>query len=165
MSDDLDKPKKGPRWAKIALGVSLSLNLLVAGLAIGTFSNVKKNGGPMRPGEAAGAYTYALSPQDRRSIGKAISERNRSGDKTRDQIVAEYQNMIDVLTADEFDREAARQILDRQFNFANERRLDSESLLLDHLDTLSLEERKAFAERLQEGAKRRPGKPPPRQRN
>lgn len=155
MSDEVKKPNKGPRWVKIALGVSLSVNLLIAGLAIGTFSNVKKNGPPIRAGETAGAYTFALSPKDRREIGKALLSQSREAGSTRAQIVAEYHNMVEVLTAEEFDRAAAKEILDRQFGFANERRISSEILLLDRLEKMSVEERKEFAERLKEGSNRR----------
>ncbi len=160
MSDAENKIPKGPRWGKIALIVSLSVNLLIAGLAVGTFANVKRNAPPMGAGEAAGAYTFALLPKDRRDIGNALSKLNRENGSTREKIVAEYQNMIEILLADEFDRDAAEQILDRQFQFANGRRAVSEMLLLDKLEQMSKEERKAFAERLKEGANRHPGKPP-----
>lgn len=164
MSENVEKPKQDQRWIKIALGVSLCINLLIAGLAIGTFSNVKKNGPPIRAGEASGAYTFALSREGRKSIGQALAKKSRDSGNRREQIVAEYQNMINVLIADDFDREAAQQILDRQFGYANERRVAGEALLLDQLEQMTLEERKEFADRLSEGAKRRPG-PPTRPRN
>ena len=130
-------------------------------MAIGTYSTVKKNGGPIRAGEAAGAYTYALSPKDRRDIGRALSKAHREAGSTRERIQAEYQSMIAVLTAETFDRAAAKEVLDRQFEFANDRRVASETLLLDHLESMTLEERKAFAERLKEGANRKPRPPRP----
>ncbi len=159
MSDVVDKSNWVPRWAKIALGVSLTINILIAGLAIGTFSNVKKIPPAMGPSEVAGAYTYALLPKNRRNIGKAMSKLNRENGSAREKIAAEYQYMIEILVAEEFDRDAAKQILDRQFEFANDRRVVSENLLLDELEKMSLEERVEFAERLKEGANRHPGIP------
>ena len=159
MSDVEKTPNKGPRWVKIALGVSLSVNVLVVGLAIAMVTMVQRGGTPVRTGEAAGAYTFALSPKDRRDIGHAVTQEFRKSGKDRSGLRAEYQNMIAILVADPFDRAAAQEVLARQFEFADQRRMASEALLLDHLERMSLEDRKAYAKRLGEGMKRRSAPP------
>ena len=161
MNDVEKTPRKGLRWSKIALAVSLSVNLLIAGLAVGTFANVRKGNNFVRTGEASGAYTFALSAKHRREIGKGMASYFQANGRDRDALHQEYARMIDVLTADPFDREAAQQILSAQAKFASERRETAEGLLLDQLEGMSLEERQAFAKRLEEGVKRRPRAPRP----
>lgn len=156
MSDDVIKPSKGPRWVKIALAVSLSLNLLIVGLAFGMFNQVRKGAPPIRAGEAAGAYTFALKPEDRHEIGKAMYDRSKSSGRDRERVTGEYERMITILTADTFDREAAKEVLGSQFDIANERRVIAEDLLLDRLEEMTAQERVEFSERLREGVKRRP---------
>ncbi|MDG2339678.1 MAG: periplasmic heavy metal sensor [Paracoccaceae bacterium] len=164
MSDDVKETSKGPRWVKIALAVSLSANLLVVGLAFGMFTQVRKGAPPIKAGESAGAYTFALSPRDRREIGKSMADQSKSSGRDRQRVTGEYDRMIAILKAETFDRDAAKQVLGSQFEIANERRLTAEDLLLDRLEQMTLEERIEFSERLLEGVKRRPG-PPPRPRN
>ncbi|MDG1430928.1 MAG: periplasmic heavy metal sensor [Paracoccaceae bacterium] len=162
MSDAENKAPKGPRWGKIVLILSLSVNLLIAGLAVGTFANVKKGDNFVRNGEESGAYTFALSPKDRREIGKNMASYFQKNGRDRDALGKEYARMIEVVTADTFDREAAQLILSNQASFAVDRRLAAEGLLLDQLESMSADERREFAERLQEGVKRRRGPPRPR---
>ena len=119
MSDVEEKPKQGSRWVKVALGVSLSINLLIAGLAIGTFSKVQKDGVQCRSNQAVGAYTFALSPKDRRDIGREIGAQTRKGSASPEAIRLEYEHMTEILVAEKFDREAARAVRNRQFEFLN----------------------------------------------
>jgi len=162
MSDVEKTPSKGIRWGKVALVASLSVNVLIAGLAIGTFANVKKGNNFVRTGEASGAYTFALSPKDRREIGKNMMSHFKEMGRDRDALQAEYQRMITVVTAEPFDRDAAQDVLGNQAEFANARRVAAEGLLLDQLESMTVEERLRFAERLQEGVKRRPRPPRPK---
>lgn len=161
MSDAEKTSSKGPRWGKIALVVSLTVNVLIAGLAIGTFAQVKKSDGFVRTGEASGAYTFALSPKDRREIGKNMASYFKDKGRDRGALQKEYERMIDVVTSDPFDRAAAQDVLTNQAEFASDRRVAAEGLLLDQLENMTLKERQEFAQRLQEGVKRRPRPPRP----
>lgn len=162
MSDVEKKPNGGPRWVKIALGVSLSINLLIVGLAVGTFSQVRKGDVGVRSADGTGAYTFALQPADRRKIGRGMYDHFQQSGDDRASIRKEYDRMVEILVAETFDRAAAEQIMARQSKIVDNRRMVAEGLLLDQLEAMSLEEREKFAERLKEGARRRPGAQKPK---
>ena len=68
---DRDQPRQGrcPRWMRVLLGVSLALNLLVAGLAAGAALRHGRAGGMhAAPHSLAGAMIRELPPQDRRAL-------------------------------------------------------------------------------------------------
>lgn len=158
MTQEQEKSSRCPRWVKIALAVSLAVNLLIVGLVGGVaFSGGKV--GPLRVTDAGGAYTQALTPKDRRAIGQAIARELQGQRKDRASVLAEYQGMLDVLRAEPFDREAAAQVLLRQTRIFEQRRSASETALLDRLEGMTAAERAAFVERLEEGIRkqRRPG--------
>lgn len=151
MSQQSQKPSKAPRWMKITLVLSLSLNLLVVGMVVGTAGRmVGHKGTPPRIADTGGAYTAALAPRDRRAIGQAMSEHYRSTNTARPNVREEYRTMIRVLQADPFDREAAQEVLDRQTEYADTRRTLSERVFLDRLEQMSQEERQKFVSRLVE---------------
>ena len=136
---------------KITLVLSLSLNLLVVGMVVGTAGRmVGHMGTPPRIADTGGAYTAALAPRDRRAIGQAMSEHYRSTNTARPSVREEYRTMIRVLRADPFDREAAQEVLDRQTEYADTRRTLSERVFLDRLEQMSQEERQKFVSRLVE---------------
>lgn len=152
---------KAPRWMKLALVGSVSLNLLIVGAVAGTVGRhaVEGRAAP-RISDAGGAYTMALSPKDRREIGRALVGHVRDGRPDRDAVRAEYQQMISVLGAEPFDRAKAQAVLDRQSAFAESRRALAETLLLDRLEQMSPEERQGFATRLAAGLARDGGPKP-----
>lgn len=156
MDDATDKKSGTSRGVKIALSLSLALNILVLGLAIGIFTQVQRSGGPVRFSDAGGAYTRALSAADRRSIGAEMYERFRSGQQDRLPSRREYERMIAILSAEPFDRAAAEQVLRAQATTAQDRRMLAEQLLLDRLEAMTADERAAFVKRLTDNLKRPP---------
>ena len=143
-----------PRWAKLLLAASLSVNLLIVGLAVGAMLNFSKKGGPPRLAETGGAYTAALNPKDRRTIGMELAEIYRTGPSSRQDVQQQYQRMIAVLKTEPFDRAAAEAVLERQSQFAQERRMAGERALLNRLEAMTPAERAAFLERLENRIKR-----------
>lgn len=153
MTQEPVKSTSCPRWVKIALAVSLAGNLLVAGMAGGMIWQGGKSG-PPRISDAGGAYTQALTPADRRDIGKVIGQSIRDRQSGRAAVLAEYRGMLEVLRSEPFDRAAAEQVLKRQAQIFEHRRQVSETALLERLESMTPQERAAFVERLEQGVKR-----------
>lgn len=151
-------PPKGGRGLKIALAVSLALNLGVAGLVLGAVLH----GGPDMHGPrdrdlGFGPFAEALSPDDRKALRRELVERMPELKSMRAQIDADLGQMLTLLRAEPFDPAALRDVMARQ-----RARLEGQlslggTLLADHLAGLTQAERLAFADRL-EAAMRHEGK-------
>jgi len=155
MTEQTTKSARCPRWVKIALALSLSANLLIIGLGIGMATHFKSFGGPPRASDAGGAYTAALSPKDRREIGRDLTVQFRDMRQGRAELLGEYRAMLRILKSEPFDREAAESILQRQSDIADHRRKAGEQALLNQLEAMTPAERAAFVERLESGLSRR----------
>lgn len=143
-----------PRWLLPVAAVSLAANLLIVGIAIGW---VLSPDGPRGRDEAARAgrsvmgapFVEALNREDRRALGREIAGRARdelSGN--RRDLRAQIEALIAAISADSFDRDEVTRILARQRSAAVRRQELGEALLLDRLEAMTAEERRAYAERL-----------------
>lgn len=116
---DRDQPRQGrcPRWMRVLLGVSLALNLLVAGLAAGAALRHGRAGGMhAAPHSLAGAMIRELPPQDRRALSALARDdlaRDGHGDR-RARRRAEAAAVTGALRAVPFDAAALRAVLDDQ---------------------------------------------------
>lgn len=154
MTDQTPKPRL---WLRILLFVSLAANLLVVGLVVGLAfhrDDDNKRRHPPRPDQIGGPLTHALSPEDRREIGRAIWQEYRADRPNRDSFRAEYDAVLDALRSVPFDRTVVEQSLQRQIDFATQRQRIGQRILLERLTTMSDDERAAFADRLEEGMRR-----------
>lgn len=141
------KTSKKLRWA---LAVSVALNLGVAGMVIGA----RFHDGGMRGGFARelnfGAFTEALSPQDRDALRAAFLAKAPELRAARRQMRADMAAVLTALRADPFDAGALKSALDVQ-NQRLASQLDlGQGLLQDFLLTLTPEARLAFADRLED---------------
>jgi uncharacterized membrane protein len=98
-----------------------------------------------------GPLTFALSHDDRKEIGKALRQQYRQGRPTRAQIQEEYQQAITALRADPYDRAGLEAVFAAQLAGATERVAIGQRLLLERIAQMSSDERRAFADRLEEG--------------
>ena len=114
---DRDQPRQGrcPRWMRVLLGVSLALNLLVAGLAAGAALRHGRAGGMhAAPHSLAGAMIRELPPQDRRALSALARDdlaRDGHGDR-RARRRAEAAAVTGALRAVPFDAAALRAVLE-----------------------------------------------------
>jgi uncharacterized membrane protein len=148
----------GPgRAVKIVLAISLAINLAVAGLFLG---NLLKNrtDGP-RPQSVRdlgfGLFAPALTDEDRRELRRAFVERAPDMREARRAMREDLAEMLEAIRAAPFDPARLEAVLDRSSLRASERRDLGEALILDHLATLDQTERAAFADRLEQGLRRR----------
>ncbi|WP_457648211.1 periplasmic heavy metal sensor [Profundibacter sp.] len=150
MGDVGNKVSAG-RWVKVLLAVSLGLNMLVLG-AVGArlYSN---RGDALQPHNlrdaSYGPYSRALSPQDRKAIGAALHREVGSLRENLPQIRETFQALILALQAEDYDRDAVHGLIAEQQAMGLKRQQVGQRLLLERLDSMTVEERRAFAKRLQ----------------
>lgn len=143
---------RGLRWALIG---SVTLNLLVAGVIVGGF--VAHDRHPPRPvvGDVSlGAFTEALSPEDRDALRRAAQKRVGDFRDMRQAARTDMTALIAALQADPWNRAEVEQILARHKARTIERVDIGEALIFERLEEMTPEERRAFAERLLKGAQR-----------
>ncbi|MDQ2092252.1 periplasmic heavy metal sensor [Marimonas arenosa] len=139
------------RSVKIVLFLSLALNLLVLGLVIGAMAGHRfdHDRRSVYHDRAGGPLTAALSPADRRAIGKALREAARETRPSRARTRAEYQAVVAALTAEPYDGAAVRAAVERQLQGLGQRAELGKEMLLRQLDAMSAADRAAYAERLE----------------
>jgi uncharacterized membrane protein len=138
---------------KIALALSVALNLGVAGLAVGAWLGDGPHRGMPRD-MSFGPFTEALDEDDRRAIRKALLERLGEFREQRAAARAEFETLLATLRADPFDPEALKAALEA-LEARNAQRLDlGRSLIETRLIEMSPRERADFADRLEKGLRR-----------
>ncbi|MBT3143064.1 hypothetical protein DS909_18545 [Phaeobacter gallaeciensis] len=148
----MSEPKQKSRlWLRILLGVSLSLNLLVVGLAVGA---VMRLGGPdgMRPPPSSlGSALFRAMPREHRSEMHQ-KFRDRRSDKGKAKI-KDAQAVAALLRAVPFDAAALTEALKKQ---KQDRDAFFETLQvswLERINIMSDAERSEYADRLENMAK------------
>ena len=147
-------PQKSLRGLRIALGVSVALNLLVAGVVAGA---ILRDGGPrdrMVRDLDLGPFTEALSQEDRAALRRDFVARMPELGEARRAMREEFRDLLALLRADPFDPEAMRQVLGGQRARMQERVDLGQELLLQRLAAMTPEARQAFADRLEERLRR-----------
>lgn len=155
MSDPTTPTPAPSKGVKIALVVSLALNLAVAGLAAGAWL---KDGGPHGgPRDFSfGPFSEALSQDDRRAIRKALFDRAPSFREAREAARAEFGALLVALRADPFDPAALRTAL-AAIEKRNADRLElGRSMIETRIIEMSDKDRLAFAARLEAGLTKKP---------
>jgi len=146
--------KGGGRGLRIALGVSVALNLLVAGLVVGA---VLRDGGPrdrMLRDLDFGPFTEALTREDRDALRRDFVARSGGFRDMRAEMRADFNALLAALRAEPFDIDAARAVLEGQQTRLQSRLVLGQDLLLERLAAMSPEARAAFADRLEQGLRR-----------
>ena len=156
------------RGLRIALAVSVALNLGVAGLVIG----MAVSGGPGGPRQTAvrdlsfGLYTDALSREDRVALRRAFMGQGPDFRELRQVLRADLTETLSALREVPFAPGEMRAVMLRQSHRTAERLDLGQDLLLDRISEMTSAERAAFADRLEarltrdgrdrDGAQRRP---------
>jgi uncharacterized membrane protein len=146
---DENKPKsRCPWWIRIVLGVSLALNLAVFGLVAG----IAMRGGPasVRAPDMGYALPYivALPSETRRDLFRSLRRDNTLPNRRARR--NDYEEMSRVMVADPFDRAMIENILHRQKDSAARVQAAAQARWLDLVAQMPLEDRKAYAARIEE---------------
>jgi uncharacterized membrane protein len=147
--------KKGRLWTVI-LVCSLALNLAVAGIVGGTLLSGRIGEGPPRSFDlGVGPVANALERDERRAIGRELRRNRVLRDLDPRGRAAE---MLVVLQAEPFDREALRAIFAEQSNDLIRVQARAQDALLETIAAMTPERRAAFAaavaEEMARGARR-----------
>lgn len=150
-------PRSG-RGLRIALAVSLTLNLLVAGLVVGAWLGGDRD---RRPDTALsdigfGPFIAALPGNERRALGKALIERAGNLRQNREELRRQFDALLGALRAEPFRIEAVQQAIAAQQARLKERAQIGEALLYQRIEAMSPAERAAFADALEHGLRRGP---------
>lgn len=144
------------RGLKIALAVSLMLNLAVAGAVLGSFLGTER--GPRSAANMSdigmGPFTAALPDEIRKNIGKELVNRAGSLRENRRVLQEQFDEMLAILRAESFDMDKLSAITDAQYSKLAERQEIGRALLYAQLAAMSPDERRAYADRLEDRLKR-----------
>ncbi len=142
-----DNPKPKRRWVTILLTVSLALNLLIVGVALGTVYRIKGGDHGKAPPGFGPALYRALPKDDRKALRGELSDRHVRGSKLRSQ---DFAALGQALRAEPFDPGAVQVLLQQQAQFVADMQSALQEQWLARVTAMSDEERKAYADRLEE---------------
>lgn len=150
-------PGKDP-WLKgkgtrIALAVSVTLNLIVAGLVAGAVLR-----GPHGPeGKdrefSFGPFSEAMQPDERRALRKTILERAPGLRQMRQDMRADLDRVVATLRAEPFDPAALNALMEAQQTRLSGQIAVGSQALREFLVGMDTEQRHAFADRLEDRLK------------
>lgn len=147
---------KSGKGLRIALALSLALNLAVLGLVAGA---IFRDGPGMRGGMARdlgfGPYSEALSPEDRKALRRALFEKAPEIRNSRRLMREDAQALLALLRAEPFDAEAFHDRMESQHDRMEHQLRLGQDLLQDFVAAMPEAERRAFADRLEDGLRHR----------
>ena len=153
-----NKTSKTGRGVKIALGLSLAVNLLVLGLVGGAVlgkDRVRMAGGPEAASlRSLGPIVGVLDEDTRRRLAIRVAQSDTGMRRDLRGLISATRAFQDALRAEPFDRTAVTSALQSQRNFVLSAQENGHMLLLDELEAMSSEERLALADRLQDRLRR-----------
>lgn len=148
-------PKRGFPWVKLLLFTSLAVNLLIVGMVAGAFmrphgdmANMQEPGA-IRMDLGLGPYGKALATEDRQALRRVLGEREAETAALRRGLRAEMLEVLEILRAPQFDGSKLKLILDRQQARLVAPQNAGKALLLDHLEQMTVQERRGYARRLE----------------
>ncbi len=152
MTDNPQAPPKR-RWLMPLFLVSMALNLLIVGIAAGWMFSAK---GPSKGERISGPsrsligepFVRALSKEDRESLIKSIRSNQDRLRENRKALKTRFESFLIAVTADPFDADAVRELLGAQRSVAVNRQEIGETLLIERLSSMNLEQRQEYAARL-----------------
>ncbi|AWD22838.1 periplasmic heavy metal sensor [Fuscovulum blasticum] len=147
-------PVRTAGWVKLLLGVSLALNLAVAGLAAGAF--LRDGGPPQRRDRdlGFGPLGEALSHQDRKALRAEFLRSAPELVRGRAEMQADFAALVTVLRAPVLDPAALDSALATIANRNAEMLAKGREVIAGHLKAMSPEARAEFADRLEKALKR-----------
>jgi uncharacterized membrane protein len=143
------------RWTRIALIVSLGLNLAVAGVVVGAaFRHMP--GGHMVRDVGFGPFTEALSPDDQDALRRRFIAQTRDIAGNRRAAREDAAALLAAIRAEPFDPASVLTALDQIQLRTRERQATGRALLGAYIAEMPAEARHAFADRLETILTRRP---------
>ncbi|WP_300029066.1 periplasmic heavy metal sensor [uncultured Roseobacter sp.] len=156
---DTAAAKRPGRWLKPALFVSVGINLAFAGMMAGAFMRhgPDRRAGP-GPDSYARPYMSALPQEARREMFRSLRDARGKGFPDRQARRALYGDVLEALRAEPFDAAALEQAAQRQAGSGVKVLETTQAAWIGIVSGMSAAERVAYAARIEEALKRRPGK-------
>lgn len=146
------------RWLRVALGISLGVNLLVVGLIAGAAYRFHgPQGGPRGAMHSYGTpYIMALPDDRRRAIFRNLRDTKADGGMTRAERRALYDQVVAALRTVPFEVGQVTQVLDQQRTATLRVQEAAQAAWLAEIAGMTDADRAAYADRLQELLSRGP---------
>lgn len=152
--------RRAPRWMSLLLVLSLAVNLLIAGIVIGSVATRDRDRPGGRPDLAGDLgrtpFVAALDRGDRRALARALMREAGPLRESRSELKARFESLLAAIRAEPFDRASVERLIADQRHAAGRRQELGERLLLDYLEGLTPEARRAYADRLDRSIRRAP---------
>lgn len=146
--------RRSGRGLRIALAVSVALNLLILGLIGGAVIGAGgRNDGPDLRALGLGPFVRGLEREDRQSLRERIDRESLRGE--RRAVAMSLRGVQSALRAEPFDRAAAQAALSRSRAAAGALQAAGHGALLDQLVAMDAASRAALADRLERVLRRR----------
>lgn len=149
------KPRRVAVWVKGVLAVSLAVNLLIVGLVAGFFLSTGPGGDDRSRALTTlglGPFAVALTREDREALLARIDREAQRG--ARREIGGAMRDLGAILRSEPFDRDAASAVLRQTRGAAERLQAQGHDALLDQLQAMTPEARRALSERLQRTLRR-----------
>ncbi|MCV2868792.1 periplasmic heavy metal sensor [Defluviimonas sp. WL0002] len=143
-------PRAPGRTLKIALVLSLAVNLLLVGLIAGAAVRHRHGGGPGDDRAAFAPYVEALPRAQRGGLRSEMFHRMPDLRDLRRERAEDLAAFVSTLRAEPFDPSAAAAVFDRQMARAGRRLEAGRVLFLDRIAAMSADERREYADRLEQ---------------
>ncbi|NVO54680.1 periplasmic heavy metal sensor [Rhodobacteraceae bacterium B1Z28] len=141
------------RWMSIALAVSLALNLLIVGVALGTMLRLRGGEHAKGPPGFSPALYRALSKEDRKAMRGELSGLHKKGSNHRSE---DFESLSQALRAVPFDPSVVEVLLQQQAQSTAELHDALQAQWLARVTAMSDDERQVYADRLAEVVERGP---------
>ena len=154
MTDPVPVPRS-PLWMRLLLGLSLALNLLVAGVVVGAIArhdDPRREASVRDPGGAP--YLRALAREDRVALERQLRADMGPPRAAIAALRADFAEALRLLRTEPFDADAFAATLDRQRGRFAERAMRGDRLFVERLAQMPPERRAAVADRIEEGLRR-----------
>ena len=134
---------------KMLFVISLALNLLVIGAVIGI--KIRMDKAPMINNIAPGTiYMRALDLRERRALRKKILQNNNGSKLDKSVSTANLRTAVGILRRQPFDRGAFEDLLDKQKEDANSTQNSARTVLITHIENMTVADRLIYAQRLED---------------
>lgn len=133
-------------WVKIALGLSLALNIFFIGMSGGKLFHAKPEGRDSAPN----SFLETLSDERAAEVRKAFAQMREARRGGREERRAAWAEVRAVMTAETFDRAAMQTAMDAVMRERSDRTERRYAQMIDFVATMSQEERIAFSDAMRE---------------
>ncbi len=159
-----EAPQKNGKGLVIALALSMSLNLLIAGAVAGAMlaggpRGARDAGQPRAEGLGAfNVFAQAMTEGDRRAIGKELRQNRGVFRQARRDARAEVSKVVEALRREPFDAAALNAVFAAQQTRAADRVALGQRMLLERVTAMNEAQRRDYADRLEAISKRGPAR-------